>query len=188
MSRRTDAGIYYYSKYELTTCRKLQRKHPDVCTAADLERIFEPGRAVNLYGDVVLKATEWPTKDHSVKTLARHLGFSWRDAHPLGAESIEWFDRWCRERPPRSDGVSCSAMRMTVGPHRCCWMRSGRLRRRMAEQPFELTSFGHILVSMATRAVWMERLSVSDSAARRHDRGFPRFRRWSAKDSPIRLL
>lgn len=31
------------------------------------------------------KATEWPTRDYSIKTLARHLGFAWRDAHPSGA-------------------------------------------------------------------------------------------------------
>lgn len=39
------------------------------------------------------KATEWPTRDHSIKTLAKFLGFSWRDTHPSGAASIEWFDR-----------------------------------------------------------------------------------------------
>jgi predicted RecB family nuclease len=26
--------------------------------------------------------------------LAKHLGFKWRDPHPSGAASIEWFDRW----------------------------------------------------------------------------------------------
>ncbi len=38
------------------------------------------------------------TLDHSIKTLAKHLGFQWRDAHPSGAASIEWFDRWVRTR------------------------------------------------------------------------------------------
>ena len=65
-----------------------------------MERLFEPPRAVDLYGDVVRKATEWPTRDHSIKTLAKYLGFTWRDAHPSGAASVEWFDRWCRERKP----------------------------------------------------------------------------------------
>jgi predicted RecB family nuclease len=63
-------------------------------------RLFEPTRAIDLYGDVVLKATEWPTRDHSIKTLAKYLGFTWRDTHPSGAASIEWFDRWCREHNP----------------------------------------------------------------------------------------
>ena len=33
--------------------------------------------------DVVKKATEWPTYDQSIKTLAQFLGFQWRD-EPLG--------------------------------------------------------------------------------------------------------
>lgn len=86
--------IYYYSKYERTHYRKLREKYPDVCTEADVEAMFDPARAVDLYYDVVLKATEWPTRDFSIKTLAKHLGFDWRDTHPSGAASIEWFHRW----------------------------------------------------------------------------------------------
>ena len=97
---RSDAGIYYYSKYERTIYRKLQQKYPDICTPEDVERLFDSERAIDLYGDVVLKATEWPTRDHSIKTLAKYLGFSWRDIHPSGAASVEWFDRWCREHTP----------------------------------------------------------------------------------------
>jgi hypothetical protein len=48
----------------------------------------------------VLQATEWPTRNHSIKTLAKYLGFEWRDGHPSGAASVELFDRWCRERDP----------------------------------------------------------------------------------------
>jgi hypothetical protein len=47
---------------------------------------------------VVLKATEWPTRDYSLKTLAKHLGFAWRDTHPSGAASIEWYNRWVTTR------------------------------------------------------------------------------------------
>jgi predicted RecB family nuclease len=97
---RAGAGIYYYSKYERTIYRKLQQKYPDICTPEDIEQLFDPARAIDLYGDVVLKATEWPTRDHSIKTLAKYLGFAWRDAHPSGAASVEWFDRWCQERNP----------------------------------------------------------------------------------------
>ena len=49
---------------------------------------------MDLYFDVVLPKTEWPTKDYSIKTLAKYLGFSWRDTHPSGAASIKWFHRW----------------------------------------------------------------------------------------------
>ena len=86
--------IYYYSKYERTIYRKLRERYPDVCTEDELEALFDPERAIDLYFDVVLKATEWPTRDFSIKTLAKYLGFDWRDTHPSGAASIEWFHRW----------------------------------------------------------------------------------------------
>jgi predicted RecB family nuclease len=100
LSNQVDSVIYYYSKYERTIYRKLQAKYPDVCTADEIERLFDPPRAVDLYFDVVHKATEWPTRDYGLKTLAAYLGFDWRDKHPSGAASIEWFDSWVRDRDP----------------------------------------------------------------------------------------
>ncbi len=88
--------VYYYSKYERTIWRQLHAKYPSVCSADDIEALFDPSQSVDLYFDVVKKATEWPTRDHSIKTLAKFLGFNWRDTHPSGAASIEWFDRWIR--------------------------------------------------------------------------------------------
>ena len=92
--KRQSCVMYYYSKYERTIYRKLREKYPDVCTEEELEALFDPERSVDLYYDVVLKATEWPTRDFSIKTLASYLGFAWRDPHPSGAASIEWFHRW----------------------------------------------------------------------------------------------
>ncbi len=89
-----EATIYYYSKYERTAYRKLQRRYPDVCSVEDVEELYTPPRSIDLYCDVVTKATEWPTRNHSIKTLAKFLGFAWRDTDPSGAASIEWFDRW----------------------------------------------------------------------------------------------
>ena len=62
MQASMPCGIYYYSKYERTIYRKLQEKYPDVCSADDIEALFDPATAVDLYFDVVLKATEWPTR------------------------------------------------------------------------------------------------------------------------------
>jgi predicted RecB family nuclease len=67
----SDAAIYFYSKYERTVYRRLQAKYPDVCEPDDIERLFDPTRATDLYGDVVRQATEWPTREHSIKTLAK---------------------------------------------------------------------------------------------------------------------
>lgn len=94
------ATIWYYSKYERTIYRKLQARYPDVCSADEIEQLFDPTRTIDLYNDVVTRATEWPTNDQSIKTLAKYLGFAWRDTNPSGAASIEWFDRWVRDRDP----------------------------------------------------------------------------------------
>lgn len=92
------AAIYYYSKHERTFYRKLQQKYPTVCSAQAIEDLFASPATVDLYYDLVVKATEWPTRDHSLKTLAKYLGFKWNDAHPSGAASIEWFDQWVKSR------------------------------------------------------------------------------------------
>lgn len=92
--------IYYYSKYERTIYRKLQQKYPEVCSAEDIEKMFDPATAIDLYNDVIKKITEWPTWDYSIKTLAKYLGFAWRDKNPSGAASIEWFDRWVETGDP----------------------------------------------------------------------------------------
>lgn len=95
-----NAVIYYWSKYERTRYRVLQAKYPDVCTVVEIEALFEPGRAIDLLYDIVTKSTEWPTHDRSIKTLAKFLGFNWRDTHPSGAASIQWFDEWVSLRDP----------------------------------------------------------------------------------------
>jgi uncharacterized protein len=91
---RKPCVIYYYSPYERTIWRKLQKRYTDVMTEADLEKMFSPDVAVDLYLGVVKSKTEWPTNDYSIKTLATYLGFKWRDKEPSGAASIEWYHRW----------------------------------------------------------------------------------------------
>lgn len=109
--------VYIYSKYERTWWRVLQQKYPDVCTPSDIEDLFTPATTVDLF-EIVSDSTEWPTRDHSIKTLAQYLGFRWRDTHPSGAASIEWFDRYClgddsaRQRLLEYNEDDCRAMRI----------------------------------------------------------------------------
>ncbi|MEB3067502.1 hypothetical protein, partial [Parvimonas micra] len=42
------APVYYYSRYERTCYRELQRRYPDVCSESDVELLFDPARAVDL--------------------------------------------------------------------------------------------------------------------------------------------
>jgi len=88
-----NAAVYVYSHYERTTYRKLQQRYSDVATAEEIEALFSEDRTVDLY-KIVKSSTEWPTWDHSIKTLATYVGFKWRDTNPSGAASIEWYDRF----------------------------------------------------------------------------------------------
>jgi hypothetical protein len=82
-------------------CRELQQKYPAVCNPNELEALFSSGpeRSFDLYYDAV-KKSEWPTRDYSVKTLAKFSGFQWRDPDPSGASSIQRFDEWVNTRDP----------------------------------------------------------------------------------------
>jgi len=93
-ARVADSTIYYYSPYERTAYKKLAEKYSAVCSVADVETLFNLDAMIDLYHDVVRSSTEWPTYDQSIKTLAQYLGFQWRDTHPSGAASIEWYHRW----------------------------------------------------------------------------------------------
>ncbi len=89
-----EAKIYYYSKFERTSYRALQKRYPNVCSEEDIEALFDPRRAIDLLFDVVMPATEWPTRNNSIKTLAKFSGFSWRDVDAGGAASIAWFHQY----------------------------------------------------------------------------------------------
>jgi predicted RecB family nuclease len=113
--------IYYYSPYERTIWRKLQKRYPEVMTETDLENMFSPDNAVDLYLDAVKSKTEWPTNDYSIKTLASYLNFKWRDKEPSGAASIEWYHRWVetgdldiRQRILDYNEDDCIAMRVLL--------------------------------------------------------------------------
>jgi len=80
--------------------RRLAGKYPGIVSPDEVENLFDPEQAIDLYDDVVRSKTEWPTYSKSIKPLAQFCGFAWRDTHPSGAASIQWFNEYCRERDP----------------------------------------------------------------------------------------
>ena len=120
MATFPDALVVHYSVYERTQYRRLAARHPDVAGSEEIERLFAAPRSVDLYA-LVRRLSIWPTHDHSVKSLARHCGFDWRDTDPSGASSIEWFDQWAetgdpalRERLLAYNEDDCRAMRVVA--------------------------------------------------------------------------
>ena len=91
---RRDAVVYSYSAYERTTWKRLARAYPDVASEENVLALFDEPRFVDLYSDVVRPKMIWPTHSMSIKTLATHLGFRWRDTDPSGAASVQWFHEW----------------------------------------------------------------------------------------------
>ncbi|UCF94529.1 MAG: TM0106 family RecB-like putative nuclease [Desulfobacterales bacterium] len=121
LKSRRPCVVYYYSHYEKTTLRKLQKRFPDIASEAEIQRLFSPTSAMDLYTDVVRKKTEWPTHDYSIKTSATYLGFKWRDKEPSGAATIEWYHRWVetgdirlRQRIMDYHEDDCIAMRVLL--------------------------------------------------------------------------
>ncbi len=86
-----DFVMYYYSKHEETAYKRLMAKYPGVVMPYYLEELFK--KSVDLYS-VVYNNTDWPLHSYSIKSIARFLGFDWRDKNPSGAESIEWFSQY----------------------------------------------------------------------------------------------
>jgi uncharacterized protein len=92
-ARVQDSTIYYYSKYERTEYKKLAVKYPAVCSVGEVKSLFANPAMIDLYFDVIKRATEWPLYSQSIKAIAKYLGFQWRDTSPSGAASIEWYNR-----------------------------------------------------------------------------------------------
>ncbi|MEO8315941.1 MAG: TM0106 family RecB-like putative nuclease, partial [Pseudomonadota bacterium] len=68
----SSAAVVHYSPYERTEYRKLAAKYPDVATPEEIETLFAPSRAFDLYSRAVRSSSEWPTHDFSIKSLAKH--------------------------------------------------------------------------------------------------------------------
>lgn len=95
-----DFSVYYYSHHEKTVYKKMQKMYPDVISEEDVDKFFENPNTIDLY-QMVLKYTDWPVGSYSIKYLAQYLGFSWRDATPSGALSIQWFNEYIETKDPQ---------------------------------------------------------------------------------------
>lgn len=84
--------MYHYTDHETRFYRHLADKHagkPGIPTVDEVEAFLSSKDWIDLY-KVVKDALVWPTKDHTVKTLAQAVGFTWRDDNPSGDASTSW--------------------------------------------------------------------------------------------------
>ena len=94
-----DAAFYVYSAKERSTLRKLMERY-----SLDQE-VFEQyvEKEFDLYTDLVVKYSDWPTYSYGIKNIARQVGFSWRDADPGGANSIAWYNDYLSDPDNKQD-------------------------------------------------------------------------------------
>lgn len=93
-----DYSLYYYSSYEKTAYRRLEKKYPNIIIKEELEAFFKKDNVIDLYIDIILKFTDWPIFSYSLKDLATYLGFKWRDDTPSGALSIQWYNEYLENK------------------------------------------------------------------------------------------
>jgi uncharacterized protein len=127
--RFPDALIVHYSPHERTKYRELQERYAGICSSDEIEELFAPGRAVDLYR--AAQKSVWPTRENSIKALAQFCGFTWRDENPSGAASVEWFHRYVTERDqPLKQRIldynedDCRAMRVVLDRMRTLTVRT----------------------------------------------------------------
>ena len=95
---KNDFTVYYYSPYEKTTYKALQKKYSDVISEQEVVDFFENPNVIDLYSDTIIKKTDWPLGSYSIKAIAQYLDFKWRDETPSGALSIPWFNEYLKEK------------------------------------------------------------------------------------------
>ncbi len=98
LERAADAVFYVYSHKERTTLKHLMARYNLDKTI--FNRYVE--MEFDLYSQLVVKHSDWPTYSYGIKQIARQVGFKWRDTDPGGANSIAWYNQYLTD-PARED-------------------------------------------------------------------------------------
>ena len=93
LAKLEETVIYVYSHKERSSLKKLMEKYdldPDV-----FDKYL--GYEYDMYQDLVVKHSDWPTYSYGLKRIASLAGFSWRDEDPGGANSIAWYNDYLKD-------------------------------------------------------------------------------------------
>jgi len=84
-------ALAVYSGAESTILKNLARRHADNENTPTLEEV-ETFLSAHLIDQLKqMRALHWPASDYSLKSIAKHLGFSWSADDANGALSTEWY-------------------------------------------------------------------------------------------------
>jgi predicted RecB family nuclease len=84
-----DAPIYHFCVYEVDTVKRLAKLYNT--PFASVEPILS--RFVDVYEELI-QAVALPIESYALKSIAKWLGFEWRDQDASGAKCIYWYDQW----------------------------------------------------------------------------------------------
>jgi len=85
--------FYVYSHKERTTLKHLMERY-----GLDAET-FESYKTkeYDLYQQLIVEYSDWPTFSYGIKHIAKWIGFQWRDLDPSGANSIAWYNEYLND-------------------------------------------------------------------------------------------
>ncbi|MEO1431116.1 MAG: TM0106 family RecB-like putative nuclease [Cyanobacteria bacterium J06633_8] len=86
-----DAPIYHFCVYEFDTVQRLAKLYrtPSKKVLPVLDRF------VDIY-EQITQTLVLPLESYALKSIARWLGFEWRDKEATGAKCIYWYDKWLK--------------------------------------------------------------------------------------------
>lgn len=86
-----EAPIFHFCDYEVQTVKRLARlyKTPNHLWQPLLTRFLD-------IHEIISSGLTLPLESYALKTIARWLGFEWRDAKVNGSQAIYWYDQWLK--------------------------------------------------------------------------------------------
>lgn len=88
------ARFYHYTQHEDHAIKALAERHagkPGVPSLEDVTEFLDSKKWVDLY-PVVTRDMVWPTRDYTVKSIAKYVRHSWSGDGANGALSLVWYD------------------------------------------------------------------------------------------------
>ncbi len=89
--RYPDAPIYHFCVYEFDTVQRLAKLY----RTPSKKVIPVLNRFVDIY-EQLTQTLVLPLESYALKSIARWLGFEWRDKQATGAKCIYWYDKWLK--------------------------------------------------------------------------------------------
>jgi len=89
VGRYPHAPIFHFCPYEATTIKRLGELYNT--PESQIEPILH--RCVDLH-DRTVRTVTLPVESYALKSIARWLGFTWRDSDATGAQAVCWYGNW----------------------------------------------------------------------------------------------